>query len=218
MRLLILTGVVLVAAAVGAVFAFPQLSGSFDRFGMFGSPGDWPPQLNATFPEIEFTNYDGRKIHLSDFKGKVVLVEPVGMNCPACNAFSGGHKKGGFRGLRPQRGLKSIEEYLETRLGKQVAFHDDLVMVQILLYNYSMGAMTIEDAKIWAEHFGFDQRRNFYVLFSETDLRGKASFRMIPGFQLLDRESILRIDSTGDRPRHNLFSDLLPMIARLLRV
>ncbi len=55
-----------------------------------------------------------------------------------------------------------------------------------------------------------------YVVFSERDLRGDASYNMIPGFQLIDRDSILRKDSTGHQPRHNLWKELLPEVRRLL--
>lgn len=176
----------------------------------------WPPQLGKAYPDIEFTNYDGQKFRLSDFKGKIVLVEPVGMNCQACNAFAGAHFRGNFQGVRPQPGLKSIEEYMRERLNGLTLENSDLVLVQLLLYDVYMEAPDAEDARIWAEHFGFEDNPNVYVLFSEKDLRGSSSFRMIPGFQLVDRRSVLRSDSTGHRPRHNLFTELLPMIPHVL--
>lgn len=182
----------------------------------WGLGAAWPPRLGKTYPDIEFTNYDGRRIQISDFKGKVVLVEPVGMSCEACNAFAGAHIRGDFEGIRPQPGLDSIEEYMYERLDGLTVDNSDLVLVQLLLYDLFMEAPDAEDARIWAEHFGFDKNPNVYVIFSERDLRGKASYRLIPGFQLVDRNSRLRADSTGHRPRHDLFTELLPMIPRML--
>lgn len=176
----------------------------------------WPPRLDESYPEIEFTNYDGRKVRISDFRGKVVLVEPVGMNCQACNAFAGAHKMGSFQGIRPQENLKSIEEYMASRLNGLTLENSDMVLVQLLLYDLFMEAPDIEDARIWAEHFGFDDNPHVYVVFSERDMRGSASYNLIPGFQLIDRSSVLRSDSTGHRPQHSLFSELMPMIPSVL--
>jgi hypothetical protein len=193
------------------------LSGCDDVSSAFGQFGEsWPPRLGEPYPDLEFTNYDGRKVRLSDFKGKVILVEPVGMTCQACNAFAGAHVRGTFQGIRPQPGLKSIEEYMRERLNGLTVDNSDLVLVQLILYDLFMDAPDIEDARIWAEHFGLDGNPNIYVLFSERDLRGKTSFDMIPGFQLVDRNSVVRADSTGHQPRHNLFAELLPMIPKVL--
>ena len=39
---------------------------------------------------------------------------------------------------------------------------------------------------------------------------------MIPGFQLIDREFVLRYDGTGHRPRHDIWRELMPAIPSLL--
>ncbi len=182
-----------------------------------GSGVVWPPEVGEPFPDVELTNYDGRKFKISELKGKVVLMEPVGMTCPACNALSGGNKRGGIKNIRPQRGLGSLEDYL-AQLGAGITLdHPDVVLVQILLYDLSMEAPNLADVKIWAQHYGFDRNPNVYVAFSERDLRGDASFRMIPGVQLIDKGSVVRYDSTGHRPRHDLFSELLPQVPNLVR-
>lgn len=178
---------------------------------------NWPPKVDQLFPELTLINHDGRKFRLSDLKGKVVLVEPIGMTCEACNAFSGGNRRGGFKWVKPQQGLQSIEQYLARYSNGVTLSHDDLVMVQIILYDLTMEAPDLEDARIWAEHFGLDRNPNVYVAFSERDLRGRASSDMIPGFFLVDKGSVVRYDATGHRPRHNLFTQVLPQIARMVR-
>lgn len=176
----------------------------------------WPPTLGQPFPEVEFTNYDGRKLRMSDFKGKVVLVEPIGMNCPACNAFSGGNDRGGIEGMQPQQNLKTIEEYLVEYGGGTTLDGDDIVLVQIVLYDYKMGPVDLADVQVWTEHFGLGGNPDVFVVFSERDLRSQASWNLVPGFQLLDRTGTLRFDSTGHRPRHNMFTQLLPQVPTLL--
>lgn len=182
----------------------------------FGSAADWPPVVGKPFPEIEFTNYDGKKLRISDFRGKVVLVEPVGMTCRACNAFSGGQRLGGIGNIRPQDGLQSLEDYLD-RFGGISLGHPDVVLVQVILYDLSEQQVDFEEVQIWAEHFGFDRDPDVYVVFSERDLRGRESLRMIPGVYLVDRDSVVRYDATGHKPRHNLFTELLPAVPQLVR-
>ena len=71
---------------------------------------NWPPKLNEPYPDLHLVDQDGKLTRLSEFKGKIILVEPIGMPCQACQAFCGGHHVGGFRGIRPQPSLPSIEE------------------------------------------------------------------------------------------------------------
>ena len=47
-------------------------------------------------------------------------------------------------------------------------------------------------------------------------LANQASFNMIPGFLLLDKDLTVLFDSTGHSPRHGLWQDLLPAAKELL--
>jgi cytochrome oxidase Cu insertion factor (SCO1/SenC/PrrC family) len=73
---------------------------------------DWPPRLNETYPDLVLIDQEGREMRLSSLRGKVILLEPVGLSCPACLAFSGGHLFGPFRGVAPQPNLERIDTYL----------------------------------------------------------------------------------------------------------
>jgi len=176
---------------------------------------EWPPRLDKPYPDLELVDQTGQKVKLSSFKGRVMLVEAVGMNCPACQAFAGAHEAGGFEGITPQKGLSSIEKLFAQHAG--VPFGTDrLVFVQVLLYSMSMKAPTADDARRWAEHFGMERSSDRVVLAGEPWLLGTASYDLIPGFQLVDRNFVLRSDSTGHQPRHNLYTHLLPMAGRLV--
>ncbi|MBI3928653.1 MAG: redoxin family protein [Armatimonadetes bacterium] len=52
--------------------------------------------VGKPYPDLKLVNQDGNTVELSRFKGQVLLVEPVGMTCPACNAFAGAHDVGPF--------------------------------------------------------------------------------------------------------------------------
>ena len=174
----------------------------------------WPPQVGEPFPDLFLYSNKGSH-HLSDFRGKVILVEPVGMNCPACNAWNGANRIGGYQGTSPQQGLASIEELLPRYAGIELD-NPDIVLVHLLLYDMNLQTPTPEDAHKWAQHFGWKDKDNVYVMVGEPLYINKVSYDMIPGFYLIDRNFILRSDATGHRPKHNLWKHLLPMIPVLI--
>ncbi len=178
----------------------------------------WPPQLGQTYPDLQLSDATGNRVQLSDYRGRVLLIEPIGVDCPACQAYAGAHREGigPLRSCTPQRNLQSIEEYAEQYGG--VSLDDPrLVYVQLLLYNWTrQGPPTLEEAHEWAEHFGAARRPNQLVLIADAEMIGPASYAMVPGFQLVDADFVLRFDSTGHNPRHNLWTDLLPGLPSLL--
>lgn len=92
----------------------------------------WPPVLNNYYPDAEMQTLSGKKVKLSQYAGKVILIEPIGMSCPACQAFAGAGAKGGFSGVAPQEGLQSIDALLSQN---GISPQDPrLVRIQILLY------------------------------------------------------------------------------------
>lgn len=173
----------------------------------------WPPQTGMPYPDLNLLDQLGRPVRLSSFKGKVIVVEPVGMSCAACNAFAGGNEKqiGPFPGMSAQAGLRSFRS-----LCARYAGNPDLVYVQLLLYGPTMGVPTLKDAQNWANHFKMDRFGNELVVIGTKSLQNPASYNMIPGFQLIDRDFTLLVDSTGHNPRQDLYRELLPRLGRLL--
>jgi hypothetical protein len=119
----------------------------------------WPPKLGEPFPDLELVSHTGATVRLSDFRGKVVLVEPIGMTCAACNAFSGARERGGYENIEPQENLPSIEKLLPTYAHGQSLDDDRIVLVQLLLYDMKLNAPSPKDAREWAEHFGFENHK-----------------------------------------------------------
>ncbi|MCA9403120.1 MAG: hypothetical protein KC897_05010 [Candidatus Omnitrophica bacterium] len=178
----------------------------------------WPPQKGQLFPdEGTYVDQDGNRMKLSRFKGKVLLVEYVGMNCPACQAFSGAQARGAYRGNPVQRGLQSIESYFPRYTGGLRLDDPRIVFIQILLYDMQLKAPRPADACQWAGHFDLRTARQEYVLVPERDMRSQASYNLIPGFQLVDRSFRVRSDSTGHYPRDDLYRTLLPMAGQIVK-
>ncbi len=176
----------------------------------------WPPELKQPYPDLELIDQEGQLTRLSDYKGRPILIEPIGMSCPGCQAFCGAHDYGSYGGIRPQAGLESID-HLARKYGGIDLSEGKVVHVHLLLYNLNMKAPHPKAAKAWAKHFHMDKSKGQLVLAGHPAMIGEASYNMIPGFQLIDRDFILRVDSTGHNPRHNLFRQLLPELAKQLR-
>lgn len=176
----------------------------------------WPPQVGKPYPDLELVDSRGNMVKLSDFKGKVIVIEPIGMTCPACNAFAGGRKKGGVKGMGVQGNTDSFADYFPQYAG--VSLHDErIVFVNLLLYNLQMQGPSQADAKLWAQHFGLDRHKNTYVLAGGPELVNNASYNLVPGLQLVDKNFILRSDSSGHHPRDNMWQTLMPMVPALLK-
>ena len=165
----------------------------------------WPPVIGREFPDLALIHQDGGAFHLSDLKGKVIVVEPIGMNCPACQGWSGAHEAGSFENNAVQPGLTSFKQMLPAYAGGLRFPHGDIVLVQLLLYDMKMGAPDVDDARKWAEHFGFSLENGEFVAVAPHDMRNAASYAMIPGFYLLDKNMVLRSDATGHHPRDDLY-------------
>ncbi len=176
----------------------------------------WPPVVGKAYPDLQLIDHTGKPRRLSSLKGKVILIEPIGMSCQACQSFSGGKQKGAFDGVSPQPNLDSIEKYL-PQFSRGVTLDDPrLVYVQLLLFNMEMEAPSPEDVQRWAKHYGFYQRKNIYVMAGTAEMMTDVSYQMVPGFQLLDRNFILRADSTGHPAKNDLYQSLIPMVPTLL--
>ena len=193
--------------------------------GFFSSPAPvaapqlnlWPPIVGQEYPDMQLFDQNGEKFRLSYLKGKVIIIEPTGMNCPACQAFSGGHDYGPYENNPIEQYSKSFRKIFPRYSGGVRLPSNDIVLVQLLLYDMQMGKPTPEDARKWAEHFHLRTDLNHFVAVSPYDLRGKVSFDLIPGFQLIDRNFILRADSSGHHPKHDLYKQLIPMAGKLSR-
>jgi len=180
------------------------------------TPAVWPPRVGEPYPDLHLVDQTGHVTPLSAFKGHVLLVEMIGMTCPACHGFSGAKRDGTFGGVGSDGGLPSIDELLPQYARGVKLPNDDLILVQILLFDMKMGAPTADDARAWAAHFHRDAAKHQYVLAGGPALHNDASYVMVPGFQLVDRKFVLRWDATGHTPRHNLYTELLPAIPSIL--
>lgn len=179
----------------------------------------WPPVVGQLYPNIVLKDQSGQTVAISDFQGKVVLIELVGLTCKACHAFSGGNEPGvpRFRGIEPQPGLASIERFA-TGYAKVSLARPDIVFVQLVLYGMDgRSPPKEEDVRAWAQHFKLHTNENEYVLIGDPRFISPESRRLIPGFHLVDQNGILRAMSSND-PRHDpLHSSLLPQLAALVK-
>ena len=180
-------------------------------------PNPWPPVLNQLYPDLELIDQSGETFKLSYLKGKVIIIEPIGMNCPSCQAYSGAHDYGAFEHNPIEKYSKSFRKIFPLYAEGLELPSKDIIFVQLLLYDMRMGKPTAKDAHEWAQHFKFYRKNNHFVAVSPRDMRSAESYAMIPGFQLIDKNFVLRIDSTGHHPKHGLYKHLIPMTPEFVK-
>jgi hypothetical protein len=177
-------------------------------------PQPWPPQLGKEYPDLKLKDASGNVVALSKYKGKVILLEPIGMSCPACQAFCGATSGNSYGDVSPQANLPAMEAYLK----QQGIDPEDpnLVRVQLLLYNLAMQAPTQSEAKKWTDTFAMSNEDNVVTLVGQPEFISEATYNLIPGFQLIDQDFVLRSDSTGHHPASDLYRELVPSLKQLL--
>lgn len=176
--------------------------------------GTWPPVSGEKFPDMILNDQNGQRTRLSEFAGKIILVEYAAIPCKGCQAFAGGKEHGGFGGFQVQPGLESVEYYARKFADVQLG-SDQVVFVQVLLYGEDLSSPTAIEVAQWAEHFGMDRDENKIVLQGDPSMLGPQTYDMIPGFQLIDRDFKLRSDSCGHHPKDDLYRHLLPLLGQL---
>lgn len=174
-------------------------------------PANWPPVTNQEFPNIKMFDADGKDVELKSLKGTTLIVEPVAMTCSGCQAFSGGHKHGGFGKIQPQPGLKSFEEYFKSYSGGIELNDKRIKFVQIIFYDMQVKPPTKDDVALWRKHFKMNS-----VYGAKKEFIDNYSFAMIPGFFLIDKNFKLIADSTGHNPKVNLYTFLIPETKKYL--
>lgn len=181
-----------------------------------GAPPPWPPEKYRAYPDFELLNQDGKTVRLSDFAGRILLVEPIGMSCPASLALAGGHRYGPLQRVAPQANIDALEDYARQYAG--VDLNDPRIFrVQILLFNAEMQPPTPADLQDWVRHFRIPDYGNRVVLAGTAAMATAEGHKLVPGVQLVDQRFLLRADATGESPQDNLIHKLLPLLARLLK-
>lgn len=173
-------------------------------------PKPWPPQMNKPYPNFGLVDQEGKAIKLSDFRGKVILIENVDMGNKVSQALSGGIVD---LPEAPQPIQKIVGEYSE---GKVSLPNPEIILIKILYYNEKGERPTQADAARWAAHFKLSRTDNVIVAVPDQDMRAYYTSLIIPGYQLVDRAFNLRVDSAGENPKHSLEMTLIPLLAKLL--
>ena len=176
---------------------------------------DWPPKCGRQFPRFDLFDHAGSRFSFDDLRGKPTVIEFISMTCAACQAFAGGNEFGPYGGLASQPDLLSFEKYFEQYTGFDL-YSGEVNYVVVVVYNDKLQSPTARDLYNWRNHFHMQHRDNAFIV-SSSELASKESFEMIPGFMLLDRDQTVIFDSTGHKPKHNLYSELLPGVKDLLR-
>jgi hypothetical protein len=174
------------------------------------------PAVGHRYPDLELYDQSGSAVHLSDFRGKILLIHAVSMACPICQALSAADRFGPYGTVIPDVRFFSLENYLH-RFAPGVHLNDPRIQVlQIIFFDEQQEPPTPAELAAWSAHFDL-HRRNIIVLGAPMNLSQTLGRKIVPGFQLLDRNMVLRADSTGRIPQQDFVNQLLPLLQSLAR-
>ncbi len=178
--------------------------------------GLWPPVKGEPYPDFLMMRTDGPLVRLSEFAGKPLLIEPVGLPCAACQAWTGGRTKGGFQGVTPQADLPETDHYLGRHAETSIAL-GEFTYIQLLLYGMDgQNPPPLEEAVAWEEHF--EQReRGIVALVADRRHINSTSHQLIPGFHVVDSDFRLAAWSSNRQDDDSMLRVVFPTLGRLLR-
>ena len=179
----------------------------------------WPPKIGERYPDLELLNAHGETVRLASLAGQPMLVHIVGMTCPACNGYAGGNTKkiGPFPGMKAQGNLKSTAEYLPMYSNGIRISDKRLQVVTIIYFGRGNKIPQPHDAQQWAEHFGYDKQENHIVLIGQARHKNNISYKMVPGFHIIDQDFTFVSDASGHNPRHKFYDHSFPLLGKLVR-
>ena len=182
-------------------------------------PTPWPPEMNKPYPDIPLIDASGNEFNLSKYSGKIIVVEYVDMTSPVSQSYSGAKKYGvyGKPSNSYDESVMSFESLVaKETMGKVHIPNHDIIYLKIIIYNDNGEQAKPEDAKLWADHFKFKPENNYIIAVPQKDIRDKRTDKIVPGIQLVDSDFLLRVDSAGPNPKHDLRFRLVPLIPVLL--
>ena len=175
---------------------------------------NWPPRIGKSFPQFDLFDHADRPFSFESLRGKPTVVEFISMSCAGCQGFAGGKEFGPFGGLATQTDLESLETYFRQYAGLDL-HSGEVNFVVVAVYNDKLQSPTAQELSDWRDHFRIGRHGNTHIV-SSPDLASGDSFKMIPGFMLLDQRLRVVFDSTGHNPKHNLYTELLPGVKSVL--
>ncbi|MGH1375963.1 MAG: hypothetical protein ACRBCK_06395 [Alphaproteobacteria bacterium] len=182
-------------------------------------PDPWPANMNVAYPDIILMDDKGQELLLSDFMGKVVVLEFIDMSSPISQAQSGSLLLGAYGDtVKVDRSRTTFANVVRDETGEGFTYPSaNTVELKVIVYAEDGGLPTVDDAAKWANHFDLSSEESIIVAVPKTDLRSPITQGLIGGYHLLDKQSRLRVDSVGTIPRHNLEITLVPLAVKLTR-
>jgi len=179
----------------------------------------WPPKMNQQYPDLDLLDKDGRAFKLSDLKGYVIAISYVDMSSLVSQAQAGAGVVGAYGTTKEiDKASQSFSDVVRKNAADGFTLPNDAVLeVYVLVYAQDGSQATLNDAEKWAQHFDLGLSRGVIVAVPQNDMRGSNIQSILAGYQLIDQHMMLRVDSAGPEPKHNLSLTLVPLLSKLVR-
>ncbi len=186
---------------------------------LIGSKSYWPPRMNQAYPDIELFDQNGRFFKLSDLKGYILVVSYVDMSSPISQAQAGSATFGAY-GVTDSvyKNVRPFSQVVSKNAPDNFTLPNNNVLeVYILVYTQDGSLPTLNDATKWSQHFKLDLEHGIMVAVPKNDMRNSDTQNIITGYQLIDSNMMLRVDSAGMNAKHSLKMTLIPMLYKLVK-
>lgn len=180
-------------------------------------PHPWPPVVNQDFPDLNLIDQNAEKIKLSYFKNKVIILQPTAMSSAASQSLSGSKTHGSFQNVPNMSVIRSVKDLLFHTTKYTHLPNKDIVYIHWLISDPNGKHPTLKDTQNWAKHFKAYKGNNEFVVRTPKSIIDDVSLAMIPGIMVIGKDFKLRVNSTGPRPQHNLETQAIPFIPKLLK-
>lgn len=181
-------------------------------------PNPWPPQMNSTYPDFTLFDQEGKYFNISDYRGRILIIEHIDMANPVSHSQSGAATLGplGIDASKLDPNVTPIETILPALTENKVNVPDPHILyIKIIHYNPTGDRATLADAQAWANHYKLMKSNNYIVAVPKNDTRTTFTSEIIGGYQLVDKAMTLRVDSAGPVPKHDLKLKLIPLVPKL---
>lgn len=179
----------------------------------------WPPKMNHPYPDLELIDKRGSLFNLSDLKGYILVISYVDMSSPTSQAQAGAAFKGSY-GITKEKDIDKHTQIFSNIVRKNALDEfklpsDKVIELYVLIYAQDGAQPSVDDAENWATHFNLNLPRGIVVAVPKDDMRNTKTQSLLTGYQLIDQHMMLRVDSTGRAPKHNLDMTLVPLLSKL---
>ncbi|RMG41610.1 MAG: hypothetical protein D6719_08165 [Candidatus Dadabacteria bacterium] len=178
---------------------------------------NWPPHLNSVYPRLVLPTLAGKRFPLERLKGRPFIVEYADARSPVSQGLAGVNMFRPIFGVSPNISIQPIASYFKRYTGGITISSPDFIYVHILLTGPDGKAPTRDVLRHWVSHFRLKRGPNHIILGGHPDLLTYNVRKIAPGFQVIDRNFVVRASATGIPGDQVIKGTILPELSHIIK-